>query len=246
MQIHILNGDALKAQFPKSLGGTILVARECLVDGPVVEPNLQAFYQLRANYLSKTYALSDINYHKDVLPEFEQMKNLAPEDQIVLWFEKDLFCQVNLWFVVHLIKNYTDVMDISFVLPDNDLQHGFGGMSEAELMLAFKHRLKIEEQQQWIFADLWKNYQQGHHHELLEIGQVLFSKFPFLEETLQANAERFPKHGGLGRPEQFIKDLNAQEKNPSFASIFQAFSKEQSIYGFGDLQVKRIFDQLVG
>ena len=32
---HILNGDALKSQFPERILGEIIVARECLVDGPV-------------------------------------------------------------------------------------------------------------------------------------------------------------------------------------------------------------------
>jgi len=34
-QYHILNGDALKEQFPDRIKGKIIIARECLVDGNV-------------------------------------------------------------------------------------------------------------------------------------------------------------------------------------------------------------------
>jgi hypothetical protein len=30
-----------------------------------------------------------------------------------------------------------------------------------------------------------------------------------------------------------------------FGTVFQEFCKRESIYGFGDLQVKRIFDEVV-
>ncbi|WP_211277476.1 hypothetical protein [Nonlabens spongiae] len=40
---HILNGDALKEQFPKTIPGKIIVGRECLVDGPVQGDSLSAF-----------------------------------------------------------------------------------------------------------------------------------------------------------------------------------------------------------
>lgn len=32
---HILNGDALKSQFPEQILGEKIIARECLVDGSV-------------------------------------------------------------------------------------------------------------------------------------------------------------------------------------------------------------------
>ena len=52
--IHILNGDALGAQFPKDLPGETLVFRECLVEGPKKVDEFEAFFASRAAYLSDT------------------------------------------------------------------------------------------------------------------------------------------------------------------------------------------------
>jgi len=48
----------------------------------------------------------------------------------------------------------------------------------------------------------------------------------------------------LGRPSQslirIINELNTVEFEP----IFREFSKREDIYGFGDLQVKRLFNEI--
>ena len=40
IKFHVLNGDALKEQFPPTITGDIIVIRECLVDGPVTGNNV--------------------------------------------------------------------------------------------------------------------------------------------------------------------------------------------------------------
>jgi hypothetical protein len=45
MDYHILNGDALKGQFPSEIPGQLIVARECLVDGDVSGESLSEFFR---------------------------------------------------------------------------------------------------------------------------------------------------------------------------------------------------------
>lgn len=42
--IHILNGDALNECFPNDLKGERIIARACLVDGPVKAASLRCRY----------------------------------------------------------------------------------------------------------------------------------------------------------------------------------------------------------
>jgi hypothetical protein len=46
----------------------------------------------------------------------------------------------------------------------------------------------------------------------------------------------------LGRPEKLVKAL-IETKSNDFNVIFEAFSKQEGIYGFGDLQLRSIFDR---
>ena len=103
-QYHILNGDALLDQFPKSIKGEKIILRECLVEGDVQGDSFESFCQVRADYLQQAYGqVVDVDYHKEVVPEFEKILAIPQGSEVNLWFEDDLFCQVNFWFTLHLL-----------------------------------------------------------------------------------------------------------------------------------------------
>ena len=59
---HILNGDALLDFFPESiLSGEIIVARECLVDGPQDGETLETFWETRSNFIAGEYGEEKIS-----------------------------------------------------------------------------------------------------------------------------------------------------------------------------------------
>jgi len=120
-QIHILNGDALLERFPFDTPD-VIVARECLVDGDVssahqvasldgggdasLDTSLDAFFQIRASFLQKQYGISPDEYAASTIAEFWKIREIPPESDINLWFEEDLFCQVNFWFCCTLIHEF--------------------------------------------------------------------------------------------------------------------------------------------
>jgi len=84
----ILNGDAAKEQFPKSIKGKIIVAREALVDGNVEGESLEEFYETRARFISSHYTgYSKEDYFEKTVSEFEKIKAIPSEVAIHLWFE---------------------------------------------------------------------------------------------------------------------------------------------------------------
>lgn len=93
-QYHILNGDALKVQFPEVLKGNIIVARECLI-GDVQGKNLEQFFHTRAQFISNFEDYNYDDYFQDTVSEFEKIRAIPENAVINLWFEDDLFCQVN-------------------------------------------------------------------------------------------------------------------------------------------------------
>ncbi|MEM6771730.1 MAG: DUF1835 domain-containing protein, partial [Bacteroidota bacterium] len=155
---HILTGDALREQLSDSLTGEIIVARECLVDGPVAAENLAALFDLRAKFLSKEYGACTVEeYHAGSAGEFAKVQTIPSGSTINLWFEDDLFCQVNLWFTAYLIHHYTEGCSTYLVRPREHTQYGFGGLSLQELHQALADRQAIDDLQP--FARLWKAYQ---------------------------------------------------------------------------------------
>lgn len=245
MQTHILNGDALREQFP-AIDGELIIARACLVDGPVSGDNLEALYTTRARFISENYGAPLEQYAQKTVPEFEKIQGLSPEAEVNLWFEDDLFCQVNMWFVAYLIKSFTQVKAVYLVRPTGDMKYGFGGMSKKELSQAHANRKRISAAQLGLFAQLWQHYQKGKLSEMVLLAQSATSAFPFLPAAVQAHVDRYPTDGTPGRPERSLQTIMEEVGKEKFGPVFRAFWEREAIYGFGDLQVKRLYDKLLG
>ncbi len=247
---HILNGDSLKEQFPKTIQGKIIVAREALVDGNVEGESLEEFYDTRATFISSHYAgYSKEDYFEKTVSEFEKIQAILSEVDINLWFEDDLFCQVNFWFVVHLLNKNGQQNSIFLVRPKEHTQYGFGSLDESELISIYENRLSIGQNELHKIALLWENYKNNDTEKLLqtakELDQEVSKNYAFMLPAIDAHLQRFPtSEEKLGRPKasliQIMKDLKSEE----FAPVFREFSKRESIYGFGDLQVQRLFDEV--
>ena len=65
-----------------------------------------------------------------------------------------------------------------------------------------------------------------------------------LQEVLQAHIGRFPTNGQLGKPQQLLIAIQEELQTEDFGIIFQEFNKKAGVYGFGDLQVKQMWEEL--
>ncbi len=240
---HILNGDALLEQFPSSLSGKHIVARECLVDGDVSGSTLEALFESRATFISTAYPeFSKADYFSKTVSEFHKIQQLPKHSSVYLWFEHDLFCQVNMWFVCSLLQNKSH--DVYFVQPTTSIKYGFGAMNSSQLESAFQQATKLTSKECSLFSQLWTEYQKSDFKTLQSLSKQLQFAFPFLPETISAHIQRFPQHGNLGRPEKTLQHIMKELNTQDFNIVFPEFWKREAIYGFGDLQVKRIFENL--
>lgn len=245
MQFHILNGDSLLMQLPDDLWGETIVARECLVDGDVTGESLEELFETRSAYFQTVYTAEEIEYKEKTVAEFERMLQIPKDASVSLWFEEDLFCQVNLWFVAHLLVWHNKINTVTLVLPNRQNRYGFGGMDEVELENAFKHRQVLQTRQLFDLAQLWKFYQANDIKEMERIAALHKRDLPFLEAAVAAHAARYPVDGSEGRPKASLRALISKYGSEEFGPVFRAFCQTEAIYGFGDMQVKRLFDEIV-
>jgi hypothetical protein len=93
--LHVLNGDATLRVFQQTrLPGDVLVWRDILVEGPAAPP------AVRAPYLAERLGIDAQEYVAGRRQEAAALEGSADHDEVVLWFEQDLFCAVNLWFLL--------------------------------------------------------------------------------------------------------------------------------------------------
>ncbi|MDX5583892.1 MAG: DUF1835 domain-containing protein [Aureibaculum sp.] len=239
----MLNGDSLKQQFPENIQGDIIVARECLVDGHVKGKDSDELFASRAKFLSQNYGGTEQDYYEKVVPEFQKIKSINDDSDINLWFEDDLFCQVNFWFVVHLLNKKIRNNTVFLIRPESHNQYGFGGLNNAELISIYKNRSALMELNK--VASLWESYQNDNTVKLISTARELESVYPFILGASEAHVERKPTNENAGRPIQSLITIMKELETEEFAPVFREFNKRESIYGFGDLQVKRLFDEII-
>ncbi len=246
MTVHILNGDSLKEQFPDSLDGRIIVAREALVDGPIRHGlDLDALYSERAAFLSTSYGGSSDEYMQKTAFEFESIRQLADTETVYLWFEEDLFCQVNLWFCCWLLINHTGIRQAHLVLAEGDMRYGFAGYDTDGLLGLHGTAHRLDETDLVRLASLWPLYLNDDHEQMLESSRSWQSELPFLTDAVQANADRISPDHQDGRPYRSLRRIMSLTEPCEFGPVFREFWSQESIYGFGDLQVRRMFDSIL-
>lgn len=242
MEYHILNGDALKSQLPLNhISGQLIVMRECLIEGPVDAPSLSEFYRIRSKFISSTYG--DDSYDSKSISELTKIEEI--EKGIVnLWFEEDLFCQTNLWYVCSRL--YQKKVDVYLIKPEDDLEYGFGGLNESELKALLANRIRLTPINVNQLALLWFAYRRNDIERLLKLGVQMHAFFPFIMKAIEAHFERLSKGDAPGKPERIIQEIIDENPSVDFGTVFKHFNRSVPIYGYGDLQVKKIYDKVRG
>ena len=241
MKIHVLAGDALAGDFKNcAIEGEIIVCRECLVEGAVKAESLEDFWQIRAGFISDSYGGNKEDYFSGVAGEFEKLKNLAASDaEINLWFEYELFCQVNLWFCLYLLReSKAQIFRVAPVVREEaEIWKGFGSLESEDLEKCFAKRIEFTGKDIQLGANLWKAYQMADYETLERLSETESECFPYLKEVCRAEIEK------NSRPRKVLQGIIETGKT-DFSEIFTEFSAQAGVYGFGDSQVKRILAEI--
>ena len=119
-------------------------------------------------------------------------------------------------------------------------------MNEEQLASLFPERQEVSQPQLHLGSKAWQAYSSPDPAELLSLLDSDLSAIPFLKRALIKHLQRFPStKNGLGRIENVGLELIAKGYR-NFRSLFPAFVRRESEYGFGDaqlyLELKRLAD----
>ncbi len=244
MKTHILAGDALVPTFRGArIKGAIIINRECLIDGPVASKCMEEFWVMRANYIKALYGEEESQYYAMVRGEYEKLNSLSTRGDIYLWFEYDLFCQINMWFILDLL-NQRGLKNVYRVAPmtrrGTDIWKGYGGMTIPDFQKCFAEKVKFTGGDVVLGANLWAAYQRSNLKRLAQLSKTESPCFPYLMDACNPEIERKKNH----RPERTLQRL-AEEGITDFNDIFHRFIEEEGVYGFSDLQVKEMHKKVL-
>jgi hypothetical protein len=243
--LHILNGDSTAYSFKDTgLDGDILVWREVLSQGPLLEDiSSAAFWEARSEWIRKKFNETPEQYDEKVIKPLEKLSNIY--DEITLWFEFDLHCQINMLGVMVMMLKHTDlsIPRIYLVCTDECIGvedfRGMGQLTGRQLAGLYDDRFQLNDWDFELASQAWKIYVSGDDMALEKwINENTFwGSLHLLKPALQAHLKRVRvNENGLNHIEQRLLDIYNSGIKTKYA-IYEAFWKTEKIYGMGDLEI---------
>ena len=246
--LHITNGSSL-TQYLNELDykGDFLTWHEMLCEGPTKKHiNSDAFLTTRKKFLNDFYDVEIDEYEYKM--EMHKLDDSEKYSEIVLWFEYDLFCHINMVAVISLLNEKQINLPISLVcsgrIPGEMNLKGLSELTPEQIDEHFKSRIELTEKDVDIATSVWQIYC-GKDHNLLKPFITKNSSFEYLGCCIKAHLERFPDYkSGLSALEHNILELLNKYEVKSKHHLLGYALNYQGYYGFGDIQLMRMIDKL--
>ena len=229
--LHLLNGDATAAVFPQALPGERAVWRDILMEGPAV-----ADAATRAAWLSARLGVSIDTYLRGWREGEAVLARAREHDEVVLWFERDLFCTINLWFVLGQL----DAPRASLIYPevDDDIP-GLGHLAAAQLEMLFELRSPVSTNDVADARRLWRAYAGSDPSGFSRLTPTL----SYARAAIRMHCVRFPSvANGLDEIEE--RTLAGLHDALNFDALFRVVTAECREFGMGDVQFAAILRDL--
>jgi hypothetical protein len=235
LTLHVTNGDAAAGGLARSgLPGDVLSWRDILHDGPVPpDDDLPAFRAARAAFLASRRWTSE----EEVVVDFEErdarLDGVAPEHEIVLWFEPDLYDQLQLMQILaRLAAKAPDARPRLTIVPA-DLY--LGPLSPDKFPPLFATRRGVREVDLQHGTDAWRAFTAPDPTALMSVTKQIDdeitartyggsddARLPFLAASLRRVLEEYPDcEHGLSRSERQICEALAPGQT-TMAKLYQA------------------------
>ena len=246
--LHITNGSGLTSYLNDlNIKGDFLTWHEMLCEGPTLtQIDTHEFVEVRRAFLNKFYDIDidEYAFHK----ELEIFDNAEKYSEIILWFEYDLFCHINLIAVISLLEQKKVKLPLYLVCSGrikgkSDFK-GLSELNENQLINHYKNKVKLNDDDINLARSLWRIYC-GENHNLLKPYILKESSFKYLNSCLKAHLKRFPDYkNGICRLEKHILEIVKNNYIKSKHHLLGYILNYQGYYGYGDIQIKRMISNL--
>jgi hypothetical protein len=231
--LHVTNGDAASEGIQAtSIGGDVLPWRDVLHEGPVPHGvtatelrMLRATFLARCGWATEREALAALTRRDQRLD-----RAIRAREEIVLWFEPDLYDQLQLLQVLDWLANCGTSVRVSAVLPRGYL----GPMSTLELVGHFAAARELGRPELDLASRAWAAFRADDPRAIESLLRSDVAALPDLDGALRRHLEQFPSTiGGLSRSER--QALETLAEGPlRFDELFVAAQTEEPMPFLGD------------
>jgi hypothetical protein len=168
------------------------------------------------------------------------MFNYPRHEEIVLWFEHDLFDQLQLIQVLDWLarqdlgKTRVSLINVG-TFPGVTPFHGLGQLASERLESLFPQRKPVNPEQYDLAGEAWEAFRSPTPSQLVSLIRSNPQELPFLQSALQRWLEEFPSvENGLSRSSRQFLEVAADGAKKNKRDLFVAASRKESAVFMGD------------
>jgi hypothetical protein len=244
--LHITNGDSVVGTFRQvRFPGVYLAWRDVLHDGPAPQTaTLSELSDVRAQALAGFGAGSYEDIRAGFAARDQALENFRKHEEVVLWFEHDLFDQLQLiqlldWFAEQEMgKTRLSLIQVDS-FPGVKPFYGLGQLSGTQLARLFPTRIAVNAAHCNLAHDAWQAFRSSDPTGLQEFSRRNSPALPFLAAALRRFLEEYPSTGdGLSRTERQVLAAAAAGKRKKTEIYSESRKREDVPWGDGSVYLR--------
>ena len=242
--LHVANGtcttDIISAA---GIPGGRSIWADPLYEGPVpAGVSDDELVEVRRRYLAGPEGDFDVDPVNDLRRWRQRIHEHESYDELVLWFEHDLFDQLNLIQLLTWIRaNLPEGKAVSLVcvgsFPGHPRFKGLGELSPDELASLLETRERIREAEYIVAERTWRSFREPSPEPLAALLHTDTSALPYLSRALERFLAEYPATGdGLSRSERRL--LRLADGGPiGVEAAFPRMHDDEDAYYITDLSL---------
>lgn len=211
--LHIRCGTDIVADLRTGgVPGEILVWQDPLCLGPTPALPPAAWYETRAGFLSQVYDLEPAEVRAQLEAADAGLARSLDEDEVVLWFEHDMFDQSILarllaWYEAAPVLPRRLSIVTANSHPDVPRFIGLGNLNAVQLMGLFARRSTLGAGALALGREVWSGWTAADPRALAALSRRDMAELPWLPAAIRRHLEELPwTTDGLGLTERLILD----------------------------------------
>jgi RNA polymerase sigma factor (sigma-70 family) len=246
--LHIVNGDVVGEMLKQGIvEGDVLVWREIYSAGPIfTDPAGDKERRLRAEVLQRTLGIPAAEYTAGCEEQERILRGFSRYDEVVLWFEHDLFDQSMLAYLLHWFmgqKLGSTRLSLLCIgeFPGIERFHGLGQLTPAQLKTLSGTWQNIGQEEMKLGSLLWQAYASPDPRQLEELleerkDELAGCALTFAYDAFKTHLSRLPSaSNGLGIVEQTTLQALAEGTDTPL-ELFRQVTDSLHMLGMGDLE----------
>ncbi len=242
-RLIITNGDAAADLMRQArINGEILCWRDILHEGPVpMTETLEELSAIRVNFLIEDGWGDPEEITRSFAERDAIMEQLSDYADITLWFEHDLYDQLQVLQVLDFLSRRPALHSrVSLIQAGNFIARE----TPSRLKMHLKLKKPVSELQYALAQGAWTAFRRASPDHWAAFLRYDTSALPFLRPAILRHLEEFPAPvTGLTRTETFILEM-IYTGNCTPVAIFHLFEENEEAAFMGDWSFWRILDSL--